>query len=108
MTVKLPEGGPDMYPRGVALFLGSRSRGRPVWELGNRVRVERRKRRSKESDMGDIENKAEELKGAAKETFGDATDNEDLQAEGAADQAKADVKQAGENVKDAVKDTFDR
>ena len=58
--------------------------------------------------MGDIENKAEELKGATKEHLGDATDNEDLQAEGAAEKAKADVKQAGENVKDAVKDTFDR
>ena len=60
------------------------------------------------TDMGDIENKAEELKGAAKQHFGDATDNEDLEAEGAAEKAKAEVKQAGENVKDAVKDTFDR
>lgn len=59
-------------------------------------------------DMGDIENKAEELKGAAKEHIGDATDNESMQAEGKADQAKANVKQAGENVKDAVKDAFDR
>jgi uncharacterized protein YjbJ (UPF0337 family) len=59
-------------------------------------------------DMGDIENKAEELKGAAKEHVGDATDNEDMQAEGKADKAKANVKQAGENVKDAVRETFDR
>ena len=33
-----------------------------------------------------VEHKAEELKGAAKEKFGDATDNERLQAEGAAEQ----------------------
>ena len=59
-------------------------------------------------DMGDLENKAEEWKGAAKEHIGDATDNEDMQAEGTAEKAKANVKQAGENVKDAVKDTFDR
>ena len=59
-------------------------------------------------DMGDLENKAEEWKGAAKENIGDATDNEDMQAEGTAEKAKANVKQAGENVKDAVKDTFDR
>jgi uncharacterized protein YjbJ (UPF0337 family) len=59
-------------------------------------------------DMGDIENKAEELKGAAKDHIGDATDNEDMQAEGKAEKAKAEVKQAGENMKDAVKDTFDR
>ena len=32
---------------------------------------------------------------------GDATDNEDLQAEGQVDQSKANVKQAGEKVKDA-------
>ena len=65
--------------------------------------------------MGDIQNKAEELKGGAKEKFGDATDNEDLQAEGAAEKAKANVKQTAEDVKDnvedaadAVKDKFDR
>ena len=58
--------------------------------------------------MGDLENKAEEWKGAAKENIGDATDNEDMQAEGTAEKAKANVKQAGENVNDAVKDTFDR
>ena len=57
--------------------------------------------------MGDLENKAEEWKGAAKEHIGDATDNEDMQAEGTAEKAKANVKQAGENVKDAVNDTFD-
>ena len=59
-------------------------------------------------DMGDIENNAEELKGAAKEHIGDATDNENMQAEGTAEKATANVKQAGENVKDAVKDTLDR
>jgi uncharacterized protein YjbJ (UPF0337 family) len=46
-------------------------------------------------------NKAEELKGQAKEGFGRATDDEDLEAEGRTDQAKSDVKQAGEKVKDA-------
>lgn len=67
----------------------------------------------------DIHNKAEELKGAAKEHFGDATDNEDLQAEGAAEKAKAKAKQTVEDVKDNVqgatdlakekiKSTFDR
>ena len=54
--------------------------------------------------MGDIQNKADELKGAAKENFGDATDNEDLQAEGAAEKAKANVKQTVEDVKDNVED----
>ena len=58
--------------------------------------------------MGDIENKAEELKGATKEHIGDATDDESMQAEGAAEKAKANVKQGVEDAKDAVKDTFDR
>ena len=55
--------------------------------------------------LGDkFENKAEELKGKAKEGVGDATDNRDLEAEGKADQGKAGVKQAGEHIKDAAKD----
>jgi uncharacterized protein YjbJ (UPF0337 family) len=48
-------------------------------------------------------NKADELKGRAKEAVGDATDNEQWQAEGRAERAKADIKQAGEKVKDAFK-----
>ncbi|MCR3754100.1 MULTISPECIES: CsbD family protein [Lentzea] len=50
-----------------------------------------------------FENKAEELKGRAKEAVGDATDNEQWQAEGRAERAKADIKQAGEKVKDAFR-----
>jgi uncharacterized protein YjbJ (UPF0337 family) len=54
--------------------------------------------------LGDkIGNAAEEAKGKAKEGMGDATDNERLQAEGQGDQAKANLKQAGEDVKDAFK-----
>ena len=53
--------------------------------------------------LGDkINNKAEELKGKAKESAGDATGNEKLQAEGMLDQAKANLKQAGEKAKDAL------
>ena len=40
-----------------------------------------------------IRNKAEELKGAAKEKLGDATSNESLRAKGAAEQADAKDKQ---------------
>jgi uncharacterized protein YjbJ (UPF0337 family) len=47
-------------------------------------------------------NKAEELKGQAKEAVGDATGNEQWQAEGKAEQAKGALKQAGEKVKDAI------
>jgi uncharacterized protein YjbJ (UPF0337 family) len=48
-------------------------------------------------------NKADEMKGQAKEKAGHATGDENLEAEGRADQAVADVKQAGEKVKDAFK-----
>ncbi len=48
-----------------------------------------------------VENTAQDLGGKAKEGIGDATGNEDLEAEGKADQTKANLKKAGENVKDA-------
>jgi uncharacterized protein YjbJ (UPF0337 family) len=41
------------------------------------------------------------------EATGKATDNESLEAEGRGDQASANVKQAGEKVKDAVKHVLD-
>ncbi|MBF4460186.1 CsbD family protein [Pseudoclavibacter sp. VKM Ac-2867] len=50
-----------------------------------------------------IKNAAEEFGGKAKEALGKATDNDKLVAEGKADQASANVKQAGEDVKDAFK-----
>jgi uncharacterized protein YjbJ (UPF0337 family) len=49
------------------------------------------------------ENAAENLKGKAKESTGRASDDPDLEAEGKVDQSKADLKQAGEKVKDAFK-----
>lgn len=58
--------------------------------------------------LGDkLSNAAEEGKGKVKEAVGDATDNESLRAEGAGDQASANVKQTGEKAKDAVKDALD-
>jgi uncharacterized protein YjbJ (UPF0337 family) len=60
-------------------------------------------RRNVVSTSDKASNKAEELKGKVKENTGKAVGNESLEAEGAADQTKADVKQAGEKVKDAAK-----
>lgn len=48
-------------------------------------------------------NKVKEVKGKVKETIGKETDNDDLAAEGRADQTKGDLKQAGEKIKDAFK-----
>jgi uncharacterized protein YjbJ (UPF0337 family) len=50
-----------------------------------------------------LDNTKDDLAGKAKEATGKATDNERLEGEGKADQAEADVKQAGEKVKDAFK-----
>jgi uncharacterized protein YjbJ (UPF0337 family) len=50
-----------------------------------------------------IKNAAEDIAGKAKEAVGKVTNNDELVAEGKADQTKSDVKQAGENVKDAFK-----
>lgn len=58
--------------------------------------------------IGDkISNKTEELKGEAKESYGDATGDEQLEAEGKGDQASAGIKDAGEKVKDAARDVKD-
>ncbi|MGI8433724.1 MAG: CsbD family protein [Nocardioidaceae bacterium] len=50
-----------------------------------------------------IGNTADKMSGKVKEEAGDHTDNESLEAEGKRDQSKADIKQAGEKVKDAFK-----
>lgn len=54
--------------------------------------------------LGDkIKNAAEEAKGKIKEAVGDAKGDDSLKAEGKSDQAGANVKQAGEDVKDVFK-----
>ncbi len=50
-----------------------------------------------------VRNMGEKVKGKAKEAGGRLTDNERLEAEGRADQTKADAKQAGEKAKDTFK-----
>jgi uncharacterized protein YjbJ (UPF0337 family) len=55
------------------------------------------------SGIDKAKNKVEEVGGKGKEAAGDATGNEDLKAEGQADQAKGNVKQAGEKIKDVFK-----
>lgn len=48
-------------------------------------------------------NSAQRAKGKVKEVAGKVTGDRALKAEGKADQMKADLKQAGEKVKDAFK-----
>ena len=47
--------------------------------------------------------KAEELMGKGKQEVGEQTGDQDLKNEGRVDEAKGDVKQAGEKVKDVFK-----
>lgn len=55
------------------------------------------------SAVDKAKNAVEKLAGKSKEGAGKATDDERLQNEGRADQSKADLKNAGEKVKDAFK-----
>ena len=55
------------------------------------------------SGLDKAKNAVQDAGGEAKEAAGKATGDRDTQAEGKTDQTKADVKNAGEKVKDAVK-----
>ena len=55
------------------------------------------------TDQDKINNKGEELRGKVKEGAGRATDDPELERQGQRDQSKADVKQAGEKIKDSIK-----
>lgn len=59
------------------------------------------------SKADEARHKAEEIKGDMKEKLGDATDNERMQAEGAAEERSAKVKQVGDDLKDAAHDVRD-
>jgi uncharacterized protein YjbJ (UPF0337 family) len=55
------------------------------------------------SESDKVKNAAEQAVGHGKETAGKVTGDRKLETEGKVDQAKADVKQAAEKVKDAFK-----
>ncbi|BCI92826.1 CsbD family protein [Mycobacterium persicum] len=58
---------------------------------------------SAKNNKGKLKNKIEDLGGRAKEAIGRATGNPDTTNRGRADQAKANLKAAGEKVKDAFR-----
>ncbi|WP_328460748.1 CsbD family protein [Streptomyces sp. NBC_00448] len=55
------------------------------------------------SDSDKAKAKSDQVKGKVKESVGQAVGDEELEAQGRGDQAKGDVRQAGEKLKDAVK-----
>jgi len=58
--------------------------------------------------MGDMKNKAEDLKGRAKEAAGDLTDNDELKAEGKADRASGGLKDKIGDIAEKAEDAVDR
>jgi uncharacterized protein YjbJ (UPF0337 family) len=55
------------------------------------------------SGIDKVKNAVEDVTGKVKEKVGETTDDKSLENEGRADQSKADLKNAGEKVKDAFK-----
>lgn len=55
-----------------------------------------------------MSNRAEDLKGRAKEAAGSLTDDDEFRREGKVDQASAAVKDKAEDAVDAVRDKVDR
>jgi uncharacterized protein YjbJ (UPF0337 family) len=57
--------------------------------------------------MSELKDKAEQVKGHAKEAAGDVTDNDRLRREGKADQAAGKAKEKLGDVKDKIGDAID-
>jgi len=57
---------------------------------------------------GDAKNKAEDLKGRAKEAAGDVTGNEDLEREGRNDRRSASIRDKVDTARDKVDDAIDK
>lgn len=58
--------------------------------------------------LGDkFDARKDQVVGDAKESFGDATGNPDLQSEGTSQSAKGDAKEGWENIKDKAADAFE-
>jgi uncharacterized protein YjbJ (UPF0337 family) len=56
------------------------------------------------STVDKAKNKAQEAKGRVKDAAGKATNDRSLQTEGKGDKVASNLKQAGEKVKDAIKE----
>jgi uncharacterized protein YjbJ (UPF0337 family) len=91
---------PSMALRGVLIGPFRRSLGRLV---AGCVPAGANRRRDTMGLDDKIQNAGEKLGGKGKEATGEATGDESLKAEGQGDQAKGDLKQAGEKVKDVFK-----
>ena len=72
-------------------------------QAGHRGRLTARWEMTAVSATDKAKNKAQELGGKAKEAVGNVTGDASTRDEGRGDQAKANLKDAGEKVKDAFK-----
>jgi uncharacterized protein YjbJ (UPF0337 family) len=73
------------------------------WVVGHAGRRHGRGERTV-SGIDKAKNKGQELGGKAKEAVGKVTGDKDTENEGKGDQAKSNLKDAGEKIKDAFKD----
>lgn len=58
-------------------------------------------------DVDKLENDARKAKGKVKQVIGDLVDDESLETEGRTDEARADIMNAGESLKEAARKAKD-
>jgi uncharacterized protein YjbJ (UPF0337 family) len=88
------------FRSGIPRVLWSWSRLRPEYGAGS---LSTTKKEAVVSFADKVRNKAEELGGRIKRNVGEASGDWRLQAEGRADEVRANLKQAGEKIKDALR-----
>ncbi len=82
---------------------GNIPRAMVITRSGEGVDLRTRARRLTVSAVDKIKNKLQSGKGKTKKEVGKASDDRSLEAEGKGDETSGNLKQAGENVKDAFK-----
>src|SRR5699024_9310750 len=95
--------GPGQYRSGPDRQVGSLPRRRPRLAVAHRTCAETRSRRLAMSADEKFENAKDKLGGQAKEGLGKVTDDKETEAEGKAQQGRADAKDKLEDARDTVK-----
>src|SRR5262249_42595257 len=98
--------------QGTRRVLGSQLEKHCMRSLAPRLQVRRRRRRRSAMNKDEMKGKVEQAKGYVKEKVGQATDNPDLEAEGAADRAAGKgqeaVGKARRKVVEAIEEAGDK
>ncbi len=94
--------GVDLASRPAVALSSRAQRVSPGWVMDSWLGAPKRKDHIMATE-DKAAHKATEIKGNIKEGVGHATGDDEMEAEGHADQAKGNLKQAGDKVKDAFK-----